>query len=293
MKIDAVFSGGGVKAYAFVGAYRVLEKKGYSMERLAGTSAGAIFASLIAAGYTSREVAGLLDRLDTEKLLDPSCCSRFPIMKWLMFYFQKGLYKGNKLEAWVQQVLANKGIYTFGDLPKDKLKIVVSDISLGRLVVLPDDLERIYHMDPSRFSVAAAVRMSAGFPYFFMPKEMRRTKHQKSYIVDGGLLSNFPLWIFRGKEMDTRPVLGVTLREDVEHGDPFPIKNGIDMLHALFLTMQRAHDTRYIQKSKEKNVIFIPVKEVAATDVHLSEEKKEALIELGTEKANSFLKQWP
>jgi len=49
MKIDAVFEGGGVKAIGLVGAVAVTEEKGYQFENLAGTSAGAIVASLIAA----------------------------------------------------------------------------------------------------------------------------------------------------------------------------------------------------------------------------------------------------
>ncbi|NAP00506.1 hypothetical protein FRY77_31490, partial [Halomonas sp. MG34] len=44
MKIDGVFSGGGVKAYAFLGVLEVLKSKELKLERVAGTSAGAIIA---------------------------------------------------------------------------------------------------------------------------------------------------------------------------------------------------------------------------------------------------------
>lgn len=293
MHIDCVFSGGGVKAYAFLGAYDVLEKQGYNIKRVAGTSAGAIFASLIAAEYTAKELHELMQDLHLKKLLDPPRFSRLPLIKWMMFYFQKGLYKGDRLEQWIQQALANKNIHTFADLQPDQLKVVISDISLGKLVVLPDDLKRVYNLQPDQFSVATAVRMSASFPYFFMPQKMKNRKKQDSYMVDGGLLSNFPLWIFRKSDSDLRPVLGITLSEDLAHTDAFPIQNAFDMLHALFMTMQRAHDTRYIAKSKEKNIIFIPVKKIAATDLTISEEKRDALMELGTIHSKDFLKSWP
>ena len=52
---DAVFEGGGVKGIALVGAVAVAEEKGYRWANLAGTSAGAIVASLLAAGYTGAE----------------------------------------------------------------------------------------------------------------------------------------------------------------------------------------------------------------------------------------------
>jgi len=51
MNIDAVFSGGGVKAFAFIGALEAMEEKGLVIKRAAGTSAGAILASLVLAGY--------------------------------------------------------------------------------------------------------------------------------------------------------------------------------------------------------------------------------------------------
>ena len=54
MLIDGVFSGGGLKGFALVGAYQVLEEKGYQFQRVAGTSAGAILASFIAAGYSAQ-----------------------------------------------------------------------------------------------------------------------------------------------------------------------------------------------------------------------------------------------
>ena len=293
MNIDCVFSGGGVKAYAFIGAYDILEKQGYKVNRVAGSSAGAIFASLIAAGYSSQEIHELMQDLHMKKLLDPPAFSRLPLFKWILFYFQKGLYKGNRLEKCIQEALAKKNIYTFKDLNPDQLKVVVSDISLGKLVVIPDDLKRIYNIEPHQFSVATAIRMSAGYPFFFMPKQIKNNDKHTSYMIDGGLLSNFPLWIFRKSNNDLRPVLGVSLSEDLEHADAFPIKNALDMLHALFMTMQRAHDTRYISKSKEKNIIFIPVKKIGATDLTISKEKQASLIDLGVEHTKAFLKNWP
>ena len=51
MKFDMVFEGGGAKGMAFVGALRTLEDNKHTSGRLVGTSAGAISATLIAAGY--------------------------------------------------------------------------------------------------------------------------------------------------------------------------------------------------------------------------------------------------
>src|SRR5699024_9242551 len=131
------------------------------------------------------------------------------------------------------------------------------------------------------------------YPFFFMPKQIKNNDKHSSYMIDGGLLSNFPLWIFRKSNNDLRPVLGVSLSEDLEYADAFLIKNALDMLHAVFMTMQSAHDTRHITKSKEKNKIGITVKKIGATDLTISKEKQASLIDLGVEQTKAFLKNRP
>ncbi|WP_339062429.1 patatin-like phospholipase family protein [Tepidibacillus marianensis] len=56
MYADIVIEGGGVKAIGLIGAIHEAEKRGYEWKRFAGTSAGAIIASFLAAGYTSEEL---------------------------------------------------------------------------------------------------------------------------------------------------------------------------------------------------------------------------------------------
>src|SRR5690625_3933581 len=107
MKIDCVFSGGGVKAYAFIGALLSLDEKNYDIERVAGTSAGAIFASLITANFHKSEIEKLLEEIDLKKFLDPPAISnKIPFAKWLLLYYQMGLYKGDLFEEWLYETLA-------------------------------------------------------------------------------------------------------------------------------------------------------------------------------------------
>lgn len=295
MRIDGVFSGGGVKAYAFLGSLKSIKENNFQIERVAGTSAGAILASLLAARYTADEIEELIMPLDLKQFLDPPIITKYiPLSKWLFLYFKMGLNKGDKLEEWIYTLLAAKGIYTFKDVKETYLKIVVSDLSRGKLVVIPDDLNRIYGIDPSTFSVAKAVRMSAGFPYFFFPAKMNSVNNEKSYIVDGGLLSNFPLWIF-GKNNThlKRPVLGVKLSGSTEEVPPRKITNAIDMFQAVFSTMKLAHDARYVSKTKQDNIIFIPVEGVGAVDFYISNQVKQELIQVGKQATDHFLKYWP
>lgn len=291
--IDGVFSGGGVKGIALVGALQAVEKRGLTFKRTAGTSAGALMASLIIAGYKGNELEKILLDTDLTTLLERNPGFTFPLMRWLMLYWNLGLYSGKDLESWVGELLKKKGIETFGDLPQGSLKIIVSDITKGRLVVIPDDLEQ-YGFVPEQFSVAKAVRLSASLPFFFKPQPLYTIGGKKHYIVDGGILSNFPLWVFQPEENQkaVRPVLGFQLSANFEHVSEHKISNAVDMYHALFETMKQAHDARYIEEQKAQNIVFIPVNQDVTTEFKLERQGQKKLIQLGKERTTKFLDSW-
>jgi NTE family protein len=292
MKIDGVFSGGGIKGLALVGAYEEIEKRGFQFERVAGTSAGSIVAALIIAGYTSEEISKLLDELDLSKLLDArKSLIPLPFAKWLFVYWKLGLYKGNELEKWIKEKLEVKGLKIFSDLPPQTLRVIASDLSNGQMVVLPDDLVK-YGISPDSFSIAKAIRMSCSIPYFFEPVKMRSIDGV-NILVDGGVLSNFPMWLFDNEnEQKTRPVLGIKLSHSEYEHKKHEIRNSIQLFAALFETMKDAHDARYISKKHAKNIIFIPTEGVLATEFQLTDEKKHALLQLGKDCAKQFFSSW-
>jgi predicted acylesterase/phospholipase RssA len=55
---DLVLEGGGVNGIALVRVISVLEQRGYRFRRVAGTSAGAIVGSLVAANARAAELQG-------------------------------------------------------------------------------------------------------------------------------------------------------------------------------------------------------------------------------------------
>lgn len=296
MKVDGVFAGGGVKAFAFVGAIEAAERKGLQFERIAGTSAGSIVGALLMAGYKSNEIKQLLDELNVAKLKDDRMSFLpFKVAKWVNLYFRMGLYKGEKLEAWIKEFLDHKGIRSFGDLPSGALRVVVSDITKGQMVVLPDDLPK-YGINPERFSVAKAIRMSCSIPFFFEPVKLhnKAVGSPPSYIVDGGLLSNFPMWLFKDGRNGSwrRPVIGFQLSPQLDERPSHHVKNALDLYKAIFETMVSAHDTRYIRAEHAKNIVFIPMEDIKATDFSLTEEEKERMIALGAKKTKEFFYHW-
>ncbi|MCY8938294.1 patatin-like phospholipase family protein [Peribacillus frigoritolerans] len=291
MIIDGVFSGGGIKGYGLVGALQELEEKGFEFHRTAGTSAGSIIAAFVAAGYTGKEMEKLFLDIDLSGLLDKRRgLLPIPFAKWLLLYWKLGLYKGNALEAWVAGKLAERNVVTFKDVRPKSLRIITSDISNGKLVVLPDDLPN-YGIDPSAFPVAKAVRMSCSIPYFFEPVKLNVGK-SKFLFVDGGVLSNFPMWLFNSDHVrKERPVIGLRLSVD-EIWKPHEVDNAVELFSALFKTMKDAHDARYISKKHVHNIVFIPMKGISAMDFNLNDEKKGELIDKGRQCTKEFLKKW-
>ncbi|PAD22191.1 patatin-like phospholipase family protein [Terribacillus saccharophilus] len=295
MKIDGVFSGGGVKAFAFIGAIQAVENEKYEFENVAGTSAGAIVAGLLAAGYSGKEMEALLQETDISKFTDPIKLTRYiPFANWLTLYFKMGLYKGNALERWLYEALAKKQVYTFQDLKPRTLKVIAADVTLGRLIVFPDDLAETYGIDGGSFPVARAIRMSAGIPYIFMPAKLLYKNRKRSLLLDGGLLSNFPIWTLEGDErLLRRPILGMKLSEAVQKIPVQKVHQSFDLFYALFKTMKVAHDMRHINQETARDIIFIPVEDIGMADFNISAIEKEKLITGGREKAEHFLKRWP
>src|SRR5678816_2769361 len=73
MRYDLVFEGGGAKGMVFVGACEEFFRRGHTYDRLLGTSAGAITATLLAAGYSTDEMSAAL----TEKAQGKSVFASF------------------------------------------------------------------------------------------------------------------------------------------------------------------------------------------------------------------------
>jgi len=288
LEINGVFSGGGMKGYALIGAIQAAEEHGFHFKKVAGTSAGSIVAAFLTAGFTSEEIYKIMIDAPRKSFLDSSF-RVLPFINWLMLYWNMGLYKGNALEKWLGEKLARKGVRNFGDIEPGSLKVIVSNVSNNQLVVIPDDLPK-YQIDPRKFSIAKAVRMSASIPYIFRPVKLK-----KNLIVDGGLLSNFPVWLFESKDYTKkakRPVIGIRLTPKEKTNERRDIHNSLELFSALFSTMLNAHDLRYISRKVEKNIMFIPVQEGISADFDLPKEECEKLVQLGKQTAIEFFKTW-
>ena len=236
--IFAIFEGGGAKGVAHTGAIKAVEESGFAFAAVAGSSAGAIVATLIAAGFGADEIFdaeepnnNLLRRLKTNPV------DLFGRQEWKQF---KSLYSGRLIrrllnpKCWIVccRILRNRGHFstdnirelinsilrsrlydlyaantsfgsewsvperiTFHDLDHSRfpgdlvpLKIVATNIRTGGLEIFDRELT-------PNVEVADAVVASIAIPIIFQPVTMRSRPQDGPYL-DGGLVSNLPIWVF-------------------------------------------------------------------------------------------------
>jgi len=316
---DLVLEGGGVKGMGLVGAITALTSaaESYTFRRVAGASAGAIVASMLAAGYRAAEMTTIMTDLDFSQFEDnPGLFARHfeQIGEGLGLVVHEGLFMGQFLHDWIKKILAAKNVYTWGDLKDDdpgsslppeqryKLVVIVSDVSRGRMLRLPWDYQPLLGVDPDTQPVADAVRSSAGIPFFFRPFPMTANPdvthgHGEILGTDGGMLSNFPVSIFdRTDDKPPRwPTFGIKLsaRLSPAQGTWDPNADAIQLAKSLLTTMQKARDQVYVdQPSVASRTIFVDTTGYNATDFHLTSADKQKLFSNGVTAGTQFLGKW-
>jgi NTE family protein len=318
-KADLVLSGGGVKGIALVGAVAELVEAGYLPQRISGTSAGALVGAVLAAAVQSGQVSPtelkeLAMAIDYRKFLDPGLVERIPILGpfWGVLSGD-GVYRGDALHDWVADQLAGFGVSTFADLaisnpnlPPDqryRLVVTVADVTLGQLVRLPWDYREVYGLDPDTQSVADAVRASTAIPFFFHPAELTSADGRTSTLVDGGLLSNFPIdSLDRTDGKKPRwPTFGITLLPDLPADNdqvipalrPLHYLGPATLLEKVVTTILVGRDQAYLNHPWVRaRTIRIDTTDVGVLDFNLSEKDKVALYDKGASSAREFLATW-
>jgi NTE family protein len=310
---DAVFEGGGIKGIGLVGALKIFENDGYSWKDVCGTSAGSIVAALVAVGYSAEEIKKLMLQLDYTKIGDKSQFNIPIISNSFNILFKKGIFKCNYLKNWIDEALSNKlklangKKVTFGDLidsketgilikdnkykRKYKLHIIATDISNGKMLILPEDIAE-YGINPDELEVSLAIRMSISIPYFFQPVNLNNVNtNKKSLIVDGGVLSNYPVWLFDANNVPRWPTIGFKLggnKEIREH----KITNILNFTSSIIETMLEAQDDIHIKDMDYLRTVKINTLDIKTTDFNVSNKKIMDLYNSGEACAREFLKDW-
>lgn len=363
MKYDLVFKGGGAKGMVFVGACEEFFDRGHAFGRLLGTSAGAITATLLAAGYSAREMldalvekgpdgksvfAGFmglpppftdeeLRASATQKLLDAVDLTFVPdlvqqrlhemLLKRLSaseqfrhvlaFIERGGWFTADRFISWFSEKMdagswgggprafSGLTLAQFFAATNTELSMVASDTTDGKMLVLN-------HTTAPDCPVVWAVRMSMSIPLLWDEVLWRAewgnylgrdvTGHA---IVDGGLLSNFPIELFISDAPQiarlmgaktANQILGMLIDEKLAVTKglfvKFNIKPGdletVQRLERLVETATGAHD-KMVMDEYAHLVVHLPAAGYGTTEFDMSDERRRALVSAGREAMAMYL----
>lgn len=355
MQYDIVFEGGGAKGMVFVGALEELTARGNTFGRLLGTSAGAIAATFVAAGYTVAEMRQALSETDdsgqpvfasfmeqprpfTREERDASATraaldmidvtalpnfiesrvdqlilglmSRDPFIHLFSLLERGGWYSADRFMAWLSTKLdegrsngrrvrfSRMNFQEFYSATGMELSLVAADTTGHALLVLN-------HVTAPQLPVVWGVRMSMSLPLVW--EEVIWRPEWGPYmgqdldghrIVDGGLLSNFPIELFISQDPFVLAMMGTTAAEGVLGlliDETLPVAGmetrrdegttlmGLSLpqrLRSLINTATQAHDKMVID-SFQQVVCRLPAEGYDTTEFGMSPERREALITAG------------
>jgi NTE family protein len=316
LRADVVLSGGGVKGIGLVGAVVALKDAGYAIERVSGTSAGSLVGAITAAAaqgdqLTGDELMELALEVPYRKFRDSGLIESVPLLgpAWGLLR-GTGVYRGDFAHDWMRSELKNLGVTTFGDLAIDddnlmperryRLTVTVADLTSNQLVRLPWDYRRIYGLDPDEQLVADAVRASMAIPFLFRPVTLTSATGQEHTLVDGGVLSNFPIDSFDRPDgkVPRWPTFGVTVVPylpaptigQLIPGLPLPAPT---FLERLLTTMLVGHDQAHLSLPwVSVRTIEVDSTDVGVLDFDISRQDAKALYDKGYAAATEFLSGW-
>jgi NTE family protein len=200
VRVVAVFSGGGAKCLAHVGAWRALVEAGHELVHIIATSFGAVVGAAIAAGVPYEElVAGLrgVSRNDVAPL---------DFLSVLKGIFADHVIKPDGLRRLLPRLVPAQ---RFGEL-RLPLTVTTTDVDSGELVVFgtPVSLAAVTH---ARYAGAEApladvLYATCALPVYFPPQRIDGRR-----LVDGGLRAVLPLALARGGGIPADIVLAVNV----------------------------------------------------------------------------------
>ena len=194
---NLVFEGGGVKGIAYVGVMEKLDERGIlqNIERVAGTSAGAMVAVLVGLGYTPKEVSEILWDINFQNFMDSSWGYMRDTKRFIEdFGWYKGDFFRDLMAGYIQKKTGSKET-TFGQLktmiakgrPFRDIHLIGADISTGYSKVFNSE-------NTPDVKIADAARISMSIPLFFAA--VKGVNGDGHVYVDGGLLDNFAIKVF-------------------------------------------------------------------------------------------------
>lgn len=307
---NLVFEGGGVKGVAYGGALEVLEQSGITpqIENVAGTSAGAITATLVSLNFTAAEFIDAMMDVNFEDFEDGSDLGG-PVRLIEKYGWFKGDYFLHLMEKYIEEKTSipgqpGDGRATFGDM-QGKYK----HFNFKNLYVFGTDLsqqavQEFSHLKTPDLAVADAVRMSMSIPFFFEARRFKQDDKNNVYC-DGGVLNNYPISTFDDEHKEPEPETGhiMLLRtpnpatlgfhlDNLDAPPPHPIDNVVRFAGGVFDALLDIQDILLkTNPGDERRTVFINDLGVKTTDFKITQQLKWDLIAQGRIATAKYLSQ--
>ena len=278
-KYTCIFGGGAIRGLAYIGAIQALNELKISIDTIAGSSVGSIFASFLAVGYSPDEIEEMFLKVN------------FDLFRDIHFGFGKSfaLSKGEVFLEWVREMIERKFYgesYIKGGNPTVKFK----DLSKN-LVIITTDLtnfkcKEFSNAETPDFEVATAVRISSS-----MPGLMTTIEYDNAELVDGDLQKSWPLWKLSNTLLSAENrILEFRLEGDYDKNG----KNVIDYLNTVYSCVTSIATNSIVETYGEcdkYDYIIINTGDVLIVDFNIPDEKRKDLIDVGYNQTMEYFKQ--
>lgn len=293
---DIYLEGTGMRGEALGSAVYELENNGYELLNIAGTSMGALVGALMVVGYSGEEIHNILHKFNFSDYLDKDgYVDKVKFISW----FEKFL-KG-KINIEEDRPISFKDIIIAGEktnlmydpkyLRKYRLHIFASDISRGKMIIIPEDMAD-YGINPDEVSISEAVYISMSSPFMFRPTILKLKQENKDCVLcDGEILSNYPVYIFDVNSMPAWPTLGIKVLKKngiVDASNKSEREYGMNLIDAV----QQTKNLCYTDKANLLRTIKIEVEDVESKDILLNDEQREKIDAVVKNSIKEFLSTW-
>lgn len=303
---NLVFEGGGVRGIAYAGALSVLEARGMlrSIERVGGTSVGAVTALLVALGYTADEMSAILTDLKMQQFNDGRW---FFIGGFHRLTRHYGWYQGERFERWLETLIARKtgnANLTFAQLHQLRpqgyrdLYVTGTNLSAQKTVIFS-------HEHTPDLPLKTAVRISMSVPLYFgavflneQNEVIRKPRKGQHYqiLVDGGLTANYPLSLFDVDGQANPETLGLKLERPEQLAQlgtdnglaPYAIRTVNDYVSAFYNYVIENLNRQPASADEQRRTIYISMEGVRPRVRRMHTDETQRLYQSGERAARQF-----
>lgn len=313
---NLVFEGAGIRGIAYSGVIKALEDKNIieDIEKVGGTSAGAITALLVSLGYESDEIYDIISRTKFKKFNDGEYIF---IGGFSRLNSKYGWYKGDNVNEWLENIIVEKTgnpDIRFSQLREKGYKdLYVTATCINKQKQIIFSAETYPQM-----KIKDAVRISMSIPLYFEAVfidnegKVYNNKNEKEgldVVVDGGIIGNFPISMFDAEKLDSLnnkiripnfETLGIRIDSDLQIKSdslnqelvPIPISDINDYLEAFYILILENLNRSPLIEEDWKRTISVSSVGISPRIKKLSEKQKKSLIKSGEKSTNLYLNKF-